>query len=367
MTAHLPTVSIHSPFGPGQKLAEFVTVHNIDYEFQRMEQGQAACHVNAKDPALNADVLRPGNLMVITAPDMETWAGPILSLPHRLSTGEHEINAFGMGYILANRTLPQDLHPVGKASGLVIYDALTVVNLRSATGIYPGSISTGPRIEDLPLGGLSLLDALNSISLETDWEWSIRVESDPTYLAAYLDWQPRQGEDLSESVHLWNGIHFVDVERKEDLSQIKQAVTVLIDFGANLKERQSVTRTLTPASGRRDINSGIFDVASPQVYDTLEALPPGLRNERVLIDVMAGDGSQAARRAKREQDRHLEAQEQFQISANTVRDWSAYRVGNYVTLHTSESWQDLTRKVRLVTVHPDMERGECVITAEVAA
>jgi len=361
----LPAVYVRSAWPPFPVIAELTSANSITASWTRMDIGQARLSIHERDPQITADVLRPGNILSIESLDLPIWAGPLRDWPHRLSAGEYELNAVDLTAILDNRDMTQGLkvsEPVGWEQRVT--NALIQANLRALTGIFPPPImEQAPSIDSMQEGGQSLKAYLEQGHNETDYEWWIEIEATRAYLEATLHIGFRQGEELSEQVHLWNGLHYQEVEYKQDFSQVKQSFTMYGDFGASLPSRTTAARV--GHAGPHDI-AGLVESATPFALDELEALPPGLRNEKTDFDLMAADDSfQLSKSAQRGEERPLRSVEQFAISANRALDWRYYRVGNRLGLHASAGFQNLDRAPRITAVQADFDRGVCLLTMEV--
>lgn len=361
-------VYIHEPWWPFRRISEMVTAHNIDRSYERMGAGRAAFHISRHEPQLRPGMLERGNIAVIEANDMPTWVGTIVVQDGSLGSGTLEVQAQGLASILEGRNTPQDEEykkPVG--STRIINGMIDRANARGFTGIVaPELQGLGPTIAQLQIGGQSVKNALDELHDRTNWEWYLKSQVLPSYIETTLNWAEHEGVDLSDKVHLWQGYHFAEFGYKLDLSKIMASMTAIGDFGLTLPLRNSVSRALSmPAAV--DHHSARTEVASAAARLAISQLPAGLATEGVTYEIMTGTIEELARRAAKGLERPLQGTEMFSATiTRSLSDWSAIRVGNYITVHGSV--QDgvlLERVVRIVGFQPDEERGECVLVLEV--
>lgn len=361
----LARVYIHNPWGAGETLCELTTAHNITRSYARMQPGQTSLVLSREEPGLGN--VFEGNLLVIESSEMSPWVGPILTIDEDPWTGDVQVNALGHAAILDGRETPQnEKYTSSIGSGLVARNLLPTANQRSHTGIYAGHLEVGPPIEDWTVGGQSLLEALNELSSRTDYEWWLEEDTNRKHVRTTLRWGFRQGHDHSADVHLWLGVH-CSLRYRRDQSQVKQVTTVIGDFGVEVGDRNSVTRLANVGAARVDLGSSSYESSSGAAIRGIASMPAGLRNERSQFEVMTTNTAELSRRAKRSQERLIFAAEQFEVVANRATNWTHLRVGNYITIHGSLGTKTIDDAVRIVSVSPNEERGECALSCERAA
>lgn len=364
MAVTLPAVFIRAAWAPYPVIAELTTANSINTSWTRMAAGQARLFVHQNDPQLRPDTLRFGNILSIESDNMPVWAGPLRTWPHVLSTGEYEISCSDLVSILDNRDMPQDM-AVSFVTGWDqrIKNALTQANLRALTGVFlPSILETGPEIEVMQEGGQSVMSYLDQGNAETDYEWWVTVTADRAHLEAQLHIGHRQGEDLRNKVHLWNGVHYTEVQYKPDFSQVKQSMTMYQDFGALLAERLTVARV--GPGGPYDLAS-VTESASPFALDTYQSLPPGIRNEKTEFSLMSQSQKQLSTATQRGLEYPLRASVQASISVNRLADWQRLRLGNRLTFHTDQGFQELTSALRISAMQVDWSRFEAILATEI--
>lgn len=360
-------VFIHEPQWPRSRVLELTKAFNIDRSFERMGAGHAVFTVPRNDPQLIGQLLERGNTVVIMGDDVPPWVGTLLTAEGSLQSGTIQVNAQGMAAVLDGRVVAQNREVTAiVGSHLLIRQMMVEANARNDTGVrLPPILYPGPELEELQSGSQSLLQALNEIHDRTDYEWWIVDEADARHTYSTLYWGQFQGEDLGDTVHLWQGVHFSEVKYKIDLSKIMAALQVLGDFGLSLPLRNSVLRTVAKAPQSTQAAARL-EAASIAAILAVNDMPSGIRNESVSYEVMTGNVAEMARRARRGLERPLNATEQFTVTLNRNADWRSIRVGNFVTVHaTVQVDRPLTRVCRVVGFQPDEEKGEIETVLEV--
>jgi len=355
-------VFVHEPWWPGRRIAELTSAFSVDCTFERMAQGQAALRLNRSDAQARSDVLRYGNLLVIEMPDQPTWAGPILTIEQAAGTGAIQVGAVGMAAALTGRTVPQtEVYRDSIGGGALVRSLLSRANARGHTGINLGIIENGPSVQDLPIGGQNVLQALSGEIHErtSGYEWSVRVEATPASLDAYLDWGAHQGEDRSAFVHWWQDLHFSFLNYRQDLREATQVETAIGGFGRPVALRPAVTRAASVGPQRRDLAGAEVGYISEAALRSLDDLPPGMRNERVVYEVQTDNASELDRRTLTDLERPVIAT--LPATFNRKADWNDIRVGNYATVHGDFG----TARARVVSAQPSREDGELDAVLEV--
>lgn len=357
---------IHSPWAPYERMAELTTAFNMDRSYVRMDSGTGALHLASNDPQINSDILNYGNLLVIESDYISPWVGTILTVQESLQSPSLEITAKDLANIIDNRVTAQsEKYTSTTGSTLVFNNLIDHMNLQGHTGIYRVSNSAAPSIQELQVGGQSVMQALNELHSRTDYEWWIDYTVKPTGIMAYINWGYRQGNDFSGECHLYAGQHFTDVDYKLDLTQAKAQLITIGDFGAELGDRTSAARFGTTTPNKSDLGVGSVERATELAARTISDLPAGLRSQRIRYDLMTGSQAELTRRAKRELERPLAATESFTLIVNRLADWRYFGVGNFITIHSHPGTADLVRRVRIVGMQPDEEKGEIEMVCEV--
>lgn len=362
-----PTWFIHSPWWPRHQLAVLTTVQGSDRSFVGMQSlqvarqpGQASLAISSLDPQITPDVLRHGNLLVCESPGFPTWAGPILNIEEPGAAGIIRLSALGLEALLDGRLSPQYEEYSGSiGEGVVFRSLVDSANARNHTGILAAlELETGRPVNQLQVGGQSVMDAVNEMVARTGSEWWVDIARTPRRLTATVRLGQRQGEDLSGSLHLYQGTHFTG-DYKADLSQVRSSVTAVGDFGRELPDRNSVSRYVD-APGI-EFGSRHIDRAGESVIRTLNHLPAGLRNEKITFEIMTGNTAELAAVAQRAHERPLGAGEMFNDFIYGNVDPRNLRVGNYYTRHGEHQGRSQVRVVRIIGVQPDEPRGVEVV------
>jgi len=366
-----PVVFIHSEAWPRQLLAVLTSAHGIDRSFVAMQPGrngrdtgQAQFGVSARDAQLSSDVLKHGQLLAIESAGMPVWAGPILGIEEDARGGMIEVSALSIDALLDGRVTRQPERFVKSIGELaVLRTLLDQANARNQTGIIASMrLATGQPVRELQTGGQSLMEALNEMTTRSGSEWWVDVSRTPRKLDATLHLGYRQGLDLSASLHLYEGVHFSG-RYKSDLSQVKQSVVVVGDFGQELDERNSVAHYI--GAPGVDFGAPLSQGSSERLRRALDAMPAGLHNERVEYELMTGNTRELAAAATRAHERPLGAGEMFQDLFYNNVDWNQVRPGNLWTRHGMHKGQPLVRVSRMVSVQPDEEAGTVLVISEV--
>lgn len=353
----LPEVYIAQPTWPGRMLTNLYSAYGVDYGWVQGDPRPGACSVKEDDPGMTRDNRQPGNRVVILWPPFDPWVGFLVTNEKAYQTGTMELAALDVLEILSGRVTPQDLEytrPI--ASGLIVRYLLDVANEQD-TGIRAGNIESGPTIEELALGGQSVMEAMREVCERTGYEFWVTNSVTPNHIDTLLHFGRRQGDDLRDKLHLYEGIHFNDARAKLDVSQVSQSRTMIGDFGMEVKDRRSVTRsslvTGTSSSRARRVTSLL---AGTSVAD----LPPGLRNEAVVIEVMSSNLAELDRRAEHEHEKMLEQQAQYNdvvvLPSLTDDQLNWIKVGNIWTRHGTFG-DEVEDVVRIIGVQPNPEQG----------
>jgi hypothetical protein len=364
-------VFIHSEAWPRHQLAVLTSAHGIDRSFVAMQPGrngrdtgQAQFGLSSADAQLSPDVLKHGQLLVIESAGMPVWAGPILGIEEDARGGVIEVSALSIDALLDGRVTRQPERFVKSIGELaVLRTLLDQANARNQTGIISSlRMATGQPVRELQTGGQSLMEALNEMTTRSGSEWWVDVVRTPRKLDAILHLGHRQGLDLSASLHLYEGVHFSG-RYKSDLSQVKQSVVVVGDFGQEMDERNSVAHYI--GAPGVDFGAPLSQGSSERLRRALDAMPAGTRNERVEYELMTGNTRELAAAATRAHERPLGAGEMFQDLFYNNVDWNQVRPGNLWTRHGMHKGQPLVRVSRMMSVQPDEEAGTVLVISEV--
>lgn len=355
---------VRSPWEPHEVIAELTTAQG-PYAWQEMEPGTAQVTVHNEDPAVSEDVLQAGNFFSIEHPLMPAFAGVLMTAEDGKRGGTLTLNILEHYGLLDARSAPQDLafeDAVG--AGIVAKSVVNIANSRLHTGIDVIA-APGPPVEDLPVGGQSVLEVLNELHDRTGYEHWTESECMPSHLNTTLYFDQRRGEDVSDSLHLFEGPHFADTRHKQDASQARQTVTVLGDFGVEIAERQSVTRS--SLLNAKDIAAKAYESTSflPSDADSL----PGLYAERLQIEVTTSSRAELSRRADKAQTKPLRKQQTFEddvaLPALSEAQTRLLRIGNTWTRHGRFGGRYLARVVRITGMEFDPPRALLHLDSEI--
>lgn len=350
----LPRVYIHYPHHPGHVLRELVSVQDVDRGWMQSDPRQASFGVPFDD--VDEALLQPGNRIVITSPYFDTWVGYLVPVRHELRPGVLQLTALDVLAILDQRNVPgfvQYIKPIG--SSQVIRELVEMANDRFYTGIQPAAnLGVGPSIENLTPGGQSVLQAIQEVCSRTGREVWLEHDVTTNHIESTLHYGI-QGQDLSASLHLFEGVHFAEMTHSRDGSPVKQVEEVYGEFGMEMTERAPVTRTtLSRMSGSAEYVATLSASAEA-------SLPPGLITERVTIDPMAVTASMRSGRAERNQEYALPSQETFDdivaMPALTLQQLRGLRVGNTWTRDGHFGSSATERRVRIRGVQPTEYEG----------
>jgi hypothetical protein len=365
-----PVVFVHSRDWPRHQIAVLTSANAIDRSFVAMQPGkngrdtgQAQLSVSARDAQLSGDVLQHGQIIVVESAGFPVWAGPILGLEEDPRTGQIDVSALGIEALLDGRVTRQPERFVKSIGELaVLRTLLDQANARNATGILASlRLATGQPISELQTGGQSVMEALNEMTTRTGSEWWVDIVRTPRKVDASLHLGYRQGMDLSKTMHLYEGVHFSG-RYKSDLSQVKQSVVVVGDFGQEMDERTSVAHGFGLSSG--DFGTPSWEDAREKVRRASLSMP--VRNERVEYELMTGNVRELAASAARAHERPIGAGEMFQdVVYLPVVDPTNLRPGNRWTRHGMHKGARLERTVRMLSVQPDEQAGTALVISEV--
>ena len=366
VTLRGPTWFIHSAWWPRHQLAVLSTAASGDRSFvgtqslqQAHQPGQASVSISARDPQITPDILRHGNLLVCESPGFPTWAGPILNIEEQQGAAIG-ISALSLEALLDGRVTHQAEEYTGSIGESVVFRSLVDgANARNHTGILAAlELETGQSVEQLQVGGQSVMDAINEMTARTGSEWWLDISRSPRKLTAIVRLGYQQGTDYSGTLHLYQGTHFTGAY-KSDLSQVRSSVTAVGDFGRELPDRNSVAR-FSDAPGA-DFGAAHFDRAGETTLRQLRTLPAGLHNEKMIFEVMTGNTAELSAVARRAHERPLGAGEMFNDFINSLVDPRYLRIGNYYTRHGEHQGRQQVRVVRIVGMQPDEPRGTEVV------
>lgn len=361
----LATVYIHSPWYPRHRLACLTTAHDIDRSFTAVSRlgtkdtGQGACRISNQDPALLSDpkVLEHGNLMVITSPISAPWVGVLLSTEES-DDGSIELSAISYEAVLDARVTPQGLKYTSTVGANAVFNTLLEeANARNHLGLMtPAIVELTNPIEDLEVGGQSVLEALNELAGRTNVEWWLDYEVSPQFIKSTVRLGFAQGYDLSAQRHFYQGTHFT-ASYRQDMSQVKSAVTAIGDFGADLPDRNSVTQVAAFGPQHLGVQAAAIRQADAAAAQRIATLPAGLRNEKVTFEVMTGSTSELSRRSGLVQERPLSAERMFNVQFYSNVNWKDVQAGNFVTLWGTWFGQTGAHVVRVMGCQPQEESG----------
>lgn len=365
----LATAYIHSPWYPRERLGVLTTANNIDRSFTAVSRlgtkdtGQGALHISTREPALLRDsgILTHGNLLVITSPVVAPWVGVLVTTQEDDTTGQIELSAISYEAVLDARVTPQTQKWTKSVGANAIFNSLIdEANARNHLGLIRPAVTeiTNP-VEDLEVGGQSVLEALNELAGRTDSEWWLDYQVSPQYIKAMVRLGFAQGLDLSARKHYYQGTHFT-AQFKADMSQVKQSVTTVGDFGADLPDRNSVTKVASFGPQHLGIQTAAIHEAATAAARRLTALPAGLRNEKINFEVMTGKTGELSRRSAVVQERPLQAERTFNATFYSNVDWRDLAAGNIVSLWGT--WGGVTGQhvVRVMGLQPDEEQGVAI-------
>lgn len=358
-----PRFFIRSAWWPHEVIAELVSAQG-NYAWEEMEPGAAQFTVESSEAVLTEDVLQAGNFVSIEHPLFPPFAGVLMTAEDSDRGGQLTLSVLEHYGLLDARSTPQTLHfQTAVGAGLIVKNVVEILNTRSHTGIDVNA-APGPTIDDLMVGGQSGLELLNEIHDRCGFEHWTESECTKDHLITTLYFDQLRGEDVSDQLHLYEGLHFADTRHKQDASQVRQTVTVVGDFGMELVERQSVTRS--SQLNARDIAAKAYEAASfvPNAAET----PPGLYTERLQFEVMSGSRAELSRRGDKAQTKPLRKQQTFEddiaLPALNVEQSRMLRIGNYWTRHGRFAGRYQARTVRITGIELDFRLGVCHLDSE---
>lgn len=360
-------VSIHSPWWPRERLAEISSAHNIDRSFVYLQSGRALCDISMNDSALTPTLLIGGNYLVIESDDMPDWAGAIVGISENKSQRVYRLTADDFLINLEGREAPQEeIYRHSISGNAVVRSLVSKANMRSHTGIeLPINLEPGPTIDGgLPVGGQTVLQALEEIHSYTNYEYWLNVDANPQYIKASLNWGQQQGEDLSASYVIREGVHTGQFEYTIDMRQLEAQVTAIGDPGVELPDKSSATRIIASSPGAR-LGTNPVQLAPGLAARTIQDLPASARNEKVIFDVMKSERGGLSGQAARKQIQDLPRTLMVSFEANRAIDWRPLRVGNYIGLSGSNRGKSQNFVVRLLGVQPHEESQLCACLAQV--
>lgn len=355
----------HSPWSPRHRLAEFSTAHNADRGWVSMDTGRAALYISVRDPAIRHAV--KGNLLVIEGPGMPAWAGTIVTDEEDDRSGVLQLSAVSLEELLNARTTHQNEEYRDSIGGAaMLRSVVSGANARNPTGILlPSVFEFAPEVDDFQVGAESVREALDEYCGRNNYEWWVDVQVSPRWVKASLRLGYRQGIDYSASLHVYQGTHCSGIY-KSDLSQTKAVSTSIGDFGAELRDRNSVTRYGTIGGVDVDFGSAVIDGANVGISRRIASSPPGLRTEDLDFEVMTGSTGELNRKAGRGQDRPLASVEMFNLTFfNRTVDKTKLRIGNSFTYHGRLKGQPFSRVCRIASMQADEELGVTPAVVEV--
>lgn len=338
--------SIHSREGTRPRVAILATAHDDARTFERLGPGQGSVSVARNDIQIDLDKLRLDFLLVCESARTAPWVGVITNLREALDGIVH-ISAEGLPVLLDGEPMPQAAtYNASTGSGVIARAILRNANGGEHTGISPGSITPGPSLAGFDLGGQTGLQALNDLAEKTGLEWSARYAVSPARVDAFLDWQDRQGADLSARAYLYEGRDFVEFEYGLDLASMVAAITTLGGTGpiTDRPAGSSAARERTLRALRR------FRVGT---------------HRRVNQDTTTPTQGDLIRSSSAEQERAISAAENLVAVVNTSSDWHDHEVGNYETFAFNTSLSgNAARVMRILGVQPMEAEGLCALTLE---
>lgn len=373
-TVLYPVAFVHSGHWPREQVAVLTSAHGLDRSYTGMaalqtgkQMGQAALSLAVNDASFaglrRRGYLEHGALLAVESPGLPVWAGPILTIEEDGGSGTIELAALSIEALLDGRATPQREEYRNLGTGVALRALLDAANARNHTGILASlRLENDQPIEELKVGGESVLEALNEMAARYGMEYWVEVARTPRKLDFRLRKGYRQGLDLSGEMHLYEGVHFTGAY-KSDLTQIKASVTAIGDFGREVAGRRSVGR-FVDAPGI-DFGAPVLERGGERTARALRGMPAGLRNERVLFEVMTDSLSELGEVARRAHEAPLGAGEMFNdfVYFGQV-DPEALRVGNYYTRHGEHQGLTQVRVVRVLGLQPDEAAGGAQVVTE---
>lgn len=354
---------VHAPAWPFQRIGELRTARNIDRAWSLMQPGILALNISRSEE-IDRDVLRTSNILVIESEVTAPWVGYLLTAEEDLGAGEIEITGQEMTAALDVRlTSASDKYDDSISSGRIFQQIGAAVNGRAFTGLSMPASSLGAIVEDVDLAAQTMSEALDELHDRTGNEWWADYSVRPQRVEATLRWGTRQGFDLADSVHLYEGYHFAKLVYRQDATRSQESATAFGGVGAP-SGRAAVTRT---AGAARGSFGGLIEAASAAAVRAIADLPPGLRSERAVLVPTTSNEAELSREARQALEKPLGSAEQFSAVVNGLIDWHLLALGNTVTINAYPKLRPTSRKMRIVGVQPDEESGVNELILEVVA
>lgn len=126
------------------------------------------------------------------------WAGQVVDVSGRPSSGEVMVEARSFEALLQERLLPST-YLVSGTAGKVVRQLVEEIERTNPLGLQlPDDIASGPVLDTLSLGDRTLFDALTTIANITGYEWWLEHEAVRGELVTSLQFSPARGQDRTE-------------------------------------------------------------------------------------------------------------------------------------------------------------------------
>lgn len=126
------------------------------------------------------------------------WAGQVVDVSGRPSSGEVTVEARSFEALLQERLLPST-YLVSGTAGKVVRQLVEEIERTNPLGLLlPDDIASGPVLDTLSLGDRTLFDALTVIASVTGYEWWLEHEAVRGELVTSLQFAPARGQDRTE-------------------------------------------------------------------------------------------------------------------------------------------------------------------------
>lgn len=178
------------------------------------------------DAACTPDVLKPGNRLLVRYDNgLPDWGG-VLDLPRRRTAGGVGVTAYSAEYLLSLRRTAKGRYFSSQEPGLIYKALIEEANAVWPTGITPDYVYAGGEGRSPEYHYHDLLARIQDLQALSGYDWVVlpRYEGGTLTFCAY--WYQRRGADLSDTVHLVEGLN-VEVTTLDEQGPLYNAVRVV--------------------------------------------------------------------------------------------------------------------------------------------
>lgn len=350
-------VFVHHAHWPYARMAQLKSAHHIARSFQLMAAGNASLSIAQTDAqATNPDVLKFGNLLVITSLLAPPWVGPITLIDEVSQDGIIRLEALEWTSALQVSPIRTGEVWTQAASGAVFAGIIQEVNIGGHRGLFCDvNAAPGPTVTNDAIGGQQADQALADLHTKTDYEWWVDYQVKPSSLLATMHWTFRQGLDRSASSYWIESRDFVKRERQLDVSKMRQSVTVVGGVGS-IQGRTAATVAAGTAPAAAVLGTAMQG-ANQNLIDFIN-VPPVLRAAVVQLQRATSDRQTMTQIAEQTLERLVADAAKYVISKNIATSWDV-GLGDFVTVVTSpRGLGSVKQRARIMGFQPDEEVGE---------